>query len=80
MFIFEPLTTRHRGPGVCLEKGIETVKALEHNSYSEQLWELGLFSLEKRRLRGDLISPYNSLKGVCGKVEVSPSSRYLAIG
>jgi len=38
------------------------IQGMEHLSYKDRLRELGMFSLKKRRLQGDLITAFQYLK------------------
>ncbi|KAJ7418448.1 hypothetical protein BTVI_29118 [Pitangus sulphuratus] len=61
-----------------LRRAMKLVKSLMIKSYEKELRELELLSLEKRRFKGKLITPYNYLNGGCNRVSLL--SRQLVTG
>ncbi|XP_061232499.1 uncharacterized protein LOC133224755 [Neopsephotus bourkii] len=65
-------------------RAVRMIRDLEHLSYEKRLRELGLFSLEERKLGGDLVA-YKYLKGGCQEdgarfFTLAPSNRMKSNG
>jgi len=43
----------------CIQKATRMIQGMEHLPCEDRLRELGLFSVEKRRLQGDLIVAFH---------------------
>ena len=43
-------------------RATKMIQGMEHLSYKDRLTELGLFSLEKRMLQGDMVEAFQYLK------------------
>jgi len=62
------------------QRTIKMMRGLEHLCYEERLRELGLFSLEKRRLWGDLIAAFQYLNEPLGKMKTNILTGLVTIG
>ena len=51
---------RHGAVGVSPEEATKMIRDLEHLPYKDRLRELGLVSLEKRKLQEDFRAPFST--------------------